>query len=114
MSDETPRLKTALWARAMLRLADLQGRSGMLMRRGDVDGGTVLVVLRDRSGGMTVLSQVRATDGSPAWLRATGAEPVDQPAVDAYVERALKRDPDLWVLEFDGPDLKPPFEAVLL
>lgn len=109
-----PRLRTSLWASATLRHADLQGRTGMLLRRGDPEGGAVLVVLRERAGGMMVLSQIRRPDGSPAWLRATGAEPVDQAAVDAYLERALKRDPDLWVLEFEGPDLRPPFQDVVL
>jgi hypothetical protein len=74
------------------------------------DSGGILCVLRGREG-LQVLSQVRDSEGRPAWLRATGVAPVDQPAADAYVERQVKRDPDLWVVEFDAPDLQPPFEA---
>jgi len=47
-------------------------------------------------------------------LRATGAAPVQQADVDAYVARQVKFDPDLWVLEFETPDLLPPFEAKIL
>ena len=47
-------------------------------------------------------------------MRATGAAAVDQQTADAYVARQVSRDPDLWVLEFDAPDLAPPFEAVLV
>jgi len=36
---------------------------------------------------------------------------VDQEAADAYVARQVKYDSDLWVLEFEAPDLLPPFEA---
>jgi hypothetical protein len=47
-------------------------------------------------------------------MRATGVAPVDQDAVDAYVARQLRFDPDLWVVEFEAPDLRPPFEARIL
>jgi len=61
-----------------------------------------------------VLSQVRAADGALAWMRGTGTAPVDQEAADTYVARQLRFDPDIWVLEFDAPDLVPPFEAKLV
>jgi hypothetical protein len=34
--------------------------------------------------------------------------------VDAYLARQVKRDPDVWVIEIDAPDLVPPFEARLV
>jgi hypothetical protein len=61
-----------------------------------------------------VLSQVRAGDGALAWMRGTGTASVDQAAADAYVARQVRFDPDVWVLEFDAPDLLPPFEAKLV
>jgi hypothetical protein len=109
-----PRLKTTLWASMAVRRADQLGRSGMVLRKGDPDAGGVLAVLRNRSGGVVVLSQVRRMDGAPAWMRATGTDPVDDAAADAYVARQVARDPDLWVLEFDAPDLAPPFDALMV
>jgi hypothetical protein len=105
-----PRLKAGLWVRAALRLADLGGRPGAVLRRGDEDAGGILAVLRGR-GGLCVLSQVRLPDGGAGWMRGTGADPVDDATVDSYVARQVGNDPDLWVVEFDAPDLLPPFEA---
>jgi hypothetical protein len=47
-------------------------------------------------------------------MRGTGTASVDQAAADAYVARQVRFDPDVWVLEFDAPDLLPPFEAKLV
>ncbi len=111
--DPTPRLKVGLWVKMALRMADLAGRSGAVLRRGDPDAGGVLAVLRGRVG-LVVLSQMRTADGEPAWMRGTGQAPVDQATADAYVARQVGFDPDLWVIEFDSPDLLPPFEANIL
>ena len=94
-------------------MGDMAGRPGVVLRRGDPDAGGVLVVLRGREG-LCVLSQTRTQDGAGAWLRATGAVPVDQAAADDYVARQVRYDPDIWVLEFEAPDLTPPFEAKIV
>lgn len=107
-----PRLKTGLWVAATLRQADLAGRPGAVLRRGDADAGQIVAVLRGREG-LVVLSQTRR-DGRPAWLRATGAAPVSQAEADAYVARQAARDPDLWVVEFETPDFTPPFSEPVL
>ncbi|WP_203073581.1 DUF1491 family protein [Falsiroseomonas ponticola] len=108
-----PRVKAGIWVSMALRLSDIAGRSGAVLRKGDPDSGGILCVLRGREG-IVVLSQVRDAEGRPAWLRGTGPAPVDDEAADAYVARQVKRDPDLWVVEFDAPDLKTPFEATIL
>jgi hypothetical protein len=107
------RVKAGIWVQMAIRMSDISGRSAAVLRRGDPDSGGVLCVLRGAEG-LVVLGQVRDAEGRPAWMRGTGAGPVDQEAADAYVERQVRRDPDLWVVEFDAPDLKPPFEARIL
>ena len=106
------RVKAKLWVQMALRMGDIDGRPGAVLRAGDADAGGVLVVLRGRDG-LVVLSQMRS-GAELSWLRATGSGPVDQAVADAYVSRQVGRDPDLWVIEFEAPDLMPPFEARIL
>lgn len=105
-----PRVKAKFWVQVALRLGEQAGRPGVVVRSGDADAGGILVVLRGRAG-FVVLSQVRAGEGDSAWLRGTGPEPVDEPTADSYVARQVSRDPDIWVIEFEAPDLLPPFQG---
>jgi hypothetical protein len=108
-----PRVKAGLWVGMALRMGDAAGRPGAVLRKGDPDAGGIVVVLHGREG-LVVLSQMRAGEGEAAWMRATGPAPVTQDVADAYVTRQTSRDPDLWVLEFEAPDLAPPFPARLV
>ena len=107
------KVKAHVWVSMAVRMSDIAGRGAAVLRKGDPDSGGILCVLRGREG-QVVLSQARDAEGRPAWLRGTGPAPVDEAEADAYVARQVKRDPDLWVLEFDAPDLRPPFEARIL
>lgn len=107
------RVKAGIWVSMALRMGNANGRFGAVLRKGDADAGGVLVVLRGRDG-LSVLSRMQSLEGEASWMRATGAGVVDQAAADAYVARRVKADPDLWVLEFESPDLLPPFAAKIV
>ncbi|MCU0946227.1 MAG: DUF1491 family protein [Rubritepida sp.] len=107
------KVKAHIWVAMAVRLSDMAGRPAVVLRRGDEDSGGILCVLRAREG-QVVLTQTRDGEGRPAWLRGTGPAPVSEGEADAYVARQVNRDPDLWVVEFEAPDLLPPFEARLL
>ncbi len=70
----------------------------------------MLVVLRGRAGSI-VLMQFRDSNGELAWMRGTGEKPMDECAIDHYVNQQVGYDPDLWVVEFEAPDFLPPFEG---
>jgi hypothetical protein len=105
-----PRIKAGIWVSAAIRLGEVQGKLGMVVRKGDQDAGGVLVILRGRAGNVA-LAQFREADGRLAWMRGTGPAPVDEAATDAYIAKQLRYDPDLWVIEFDAADYVPPFEG---
>ena len=105
-----PRIKAGIWVSAAIRLGNVQGKPGMVVRKGDEDAGGMLVVLRGRAGNIA-LTQFREADGRLAWMRGTGAAPVSEAATDEYIAKQVRYDPDLWVIEFEAADYVPPFDA---
>jgi hypothetical protein len=97
------RLKAELWIKAQIRLCDRDGIPATIARRGDPTGGAILVKLNRLEAGCRVYTQVRDHDANPAWLCATGTDPVAETEADAYIQRQIQRDYDLWVLEIEDP-----------
>ena len=102
----TARLKSAIWVQATLRA----GLNGVVLHKGDPDAGGLLVVLRGRQG-LAIFSRITGADGEPAWLRAMGPQPLGEAEAEAYISRQTARDPDLWVIELEVPDLVLPFDG---
>lgn len=95
------RLKTAIQVKALIRRCDMAAIGVAVTARGDPDAGALLIKLCGRDTSATVLAQVRRTDGTLGWLRATGAAPVAESDADSYIARQRQRDPDLWVVEIE-------------
>ena len=94
-------LTTGLWVGAQVRLCDRAFIPATVVRRGDPDAGTVLLKVNRFEAGVTVFTQASTLDGEPAWSRGTGPKPVTEPEADAYIERHVDRDPDVWVVEIE-------------
>jgi hypothetical protein len=109
-----PRLKTGLVVEAALYLATQRAIPIAVVRRGDGDAGAILIKLNQLENGFTVLAQTRTLEGELVWMRATGATPVEEPAADTYIERQIKRDPDLWVVEIEDRAGRPVFTGRVL
>lgn len=99
MSDG--RLATEIWVTAHLRRWNNEGFPAVLLRRGDADGGAIILKIVGDGDACRILSQTRDRDGSPAWMESVGARPASDGEIDAYVERAISRDPDLWIIEVE-------------
>jgi len=72
----------------------------VVVRKGDPRAGAVLVKVVDRRAGVARLySEATRGDGERVWM-----QPVNSRAeadLDAYVDRAVRIDPDLWIVEID-------------
>lgn len=96
-----PRLVTSLWVAAQIRVCDLNLLPAVVRRRGDGEAGAVILKLNRLDGTASILAQTRDAEGRRAWMRATGAAPVPDDEAETYIARAIKRDPDLWVVEIE-------------
>ncbi len=117
----TEPLRTELWLKAHLRQCHAQAVPAVVLNKGDPDRGTLLLKLNLLDGGCRVLSQQRDLDGRLGWMEARPSEAalrengtIDEVDADAYIERAVRRDPDLWVVEIEHRDGWHPFEGQTL
>ena len=108
------RLASDIWVRALIRRAELAGAFATVARHGDAGGGAVLVKTIDWKAGQALLwAEAVRGDGERVWMQPrAGASEGD---LDAYIARAARIDPDLWVVEIDDREgrhfLTEPVEA---
>jgi hypothetical protein len=96
-------LDTDIWVYALIRRANQGGAFATVVRKGDSRGGAVLVkLINRRAGAARLYAQAVRGDGEEVWMRPTSAD--DEAAIDAYLERASRIDPDVWVIEIDDSE----------
>lgn len=105
------RLPTAVWVEAVLANVTAQGLYYYIPNRGDQSTGLILLKLNALSGSCRLLTQQRNFDGDLVWVNALPDEAPNEQDADAYIERAIKYDPDLWVIEIEDPEMVNPFDV---
>ncbi len=97
-----PRLKSKIWAEALIRRARLQGAFAYLRHHGDDDAGIILVKTALMDGTALVWAPMRDEDFCLKW-QVRSHEPQSEAEADTWIEQARTRDPDLWVIEIEDP-----------
>jgi len=116
---EPANLKTGLWVAAMQRRMNGDGPVLIAVRKGDPDGGTLLLRVETPEG-ERLYTQGRTLDGDPCWYPVLNGAAVPVSEAVAYCDKRLTVDPDLWVLSLDlaaradpdGPLLDLPVQSV--
>ncbi len=108
------RLPTELWIKAHLRRCFAEGMPATVVHRGEKNSGTLILKINQLEAGCRVLSQTRDLDGDLAWLAALDGRLVAEGDADTYIDRAVARDPDVWVVEIEDRDGRHPFEGKVL
>jgi hypothetical protein len=108
------RLPTELWVQVHLRRCSAAATPAVLVRRGEPERGAVVLKLNQLEAGCRILTQARDLDGNLGWLAALGGKLVPEAEADAYIGRAVGRDPDLWVIEIEDRGGRNPFDGKMI
>ena len=95
-----PKLKAAIQIKAIIRRAEVAGAQAFLVRRGAEEAGALFLKLSRLDGTFTVLNQARRGDGELVWTKPLG-DSADDVAANGYLEKQVRFDPDLWILEIE-------------
>ena len=95
-----PRLAAGVEVSALLARARDAGGFGTVLRRGDAERGSILILLTERGATRFTLQRLLQRDGTYAW---EARESGDSAVTEQALARARDRDPDLWLIELDVP-----------
>lgn len=112
MSDA--RLPAGVWIEAGLRRLDVSARSYYVVHKGAWASGTVLLKINRLQGECRLLGQIRDENGALGWGAVLKSETVAEADADAYIRRAIDRDPDVWVIEIEDREGNNPFAESLV
>ena len=112
MDDD--RLPTDFVVRAALRECDLAAVPAMLLHKGEANSGTIVVKLNLLDGTCQILTQARDGEGRLGWMSLYPQGPKAEREADAYIERSVKRDPDIWVVEIEHRQGWHPFQGPVI
>ena len=95
-----PRLKAGIFVRALIRRVQAAGAAAFVVRMGSEVAGAVILKISKLDGTCLVLNQARMGDGALVWSQPLGGWCEDARAA-AWLEKQIKADPDLWIVEIE-------------
>jgi len=95
------KLKSGIRIQALIRHCDVIMLPVAILNRGDADSGAIILKLNSMDGNCDLLTQTRDDEGNLVWMRPKSDQSLPENQVDEYINRQIKRDPDLWVVEIE-------------
>lgn len=93
-------ISTELLVSAQRRIAEREGVTVTIVRRGYGSVGTILLKVNRLDGTARVLSQIRYDD-ELVWSPVGRTDPMNEKDADAYLDKQAAIDPDLWIVEIE-------------
>ena len=99
MSDK--RLPAGLEAASIVRRAESAGDFATVLRRGDPDRGSIVLVVTSRGRHFAILERMLGAGGVYCWNRAGTSDSSGFAEVAAFLQKRARFDPDSWAIELD-------------
>lgn len=95
------RLPTHIEAGAIVRRAEANGDFATVLRKGDKERGSLILVIGSRGRHFACLERILDLDGNYEWRQAGPPESAESPEVSSFLAQRARFDEDLWVIELD-------------
>ena len=95
------RLPARLEIAALIRLAQNGGGFAAVLKSGEEQAGTILLLLTENGANPRVYERMPQLDGSRAWHCSMQQDIDNKRKISDYLERRGKQDADLWIVELD-------------
>jgi hypothetical protein len=99
------RLKSEIWVKAYLRRCHGEGADAVLVRRGDTDAGAIYIKVSRLDGTAALFGPAPAglleAREDRRWQSCLGRESAPETEADAYLERQIDFDPDIWIVSVE-------------
>jgi hypothetical protein len=95
------RLPAHVEAAGLLRRVAAEGGFAAVIRKGDPERGTLLLLISSRGRHVACLERMLSVDGSYRWQAVGPAESASSIDVTDFVSRRTRFDEDMWAIELD-------------
>ena len=95
------RLSASVEAAALCRRIESEGGFAAILHKGDLERGSLLLVIRQRGQYVTCLERMLSLDGSYAWTKGGPAPSADESELTEFIKRRTRFDEDSWLIELD-------------
>ena len=99
-----PRLNAGIEASALIRRAEADGGFAAVLRQGDSERGSILLVISSRGEHIGCLQrQLQLSSGNYSWNSAGPKRSASSAELRAFLAAQARFDPDCWQIELDVP-----------
>lgn len=98
------RVTSDFWVSALVRRVFADGGFSAVVRRGATEAGAVFVITRSRLGDVILYGpapQASYDSAKPDERQFVRHQLADEGALESYLEKELRFDPDIWVVEIE-------------
>ena len=85
----------------LIRSVSAEGGFATVLRKGDRDSGSILVVLTENGTNPRLFERLPSLEGARKWSLTLTQDPENKADFKDYLTRRGDRDPDLWIVELD-------------